>query len=328
MNFTPCGSNGAVEGYCIIKTVEKKTTAKGASYLDMTISDRAGEMNAKLWDYKEPTVKFAVNDFVKVRGTVTVYNDAEQFRVDRIRHVQEADHVKIEDYVESAFLTGEVMLHQIEQVVAAFSDDELRRLVTAVIGEYRETLLYWPAAKNMHHAMRSGLLLHTLSILRLAQGVCEVYSVLNRDLLFSGVILHDIAKIEEIQSSETGVAAEYTVRGELLGHLVMGAVNIDRIGRAEGISEETLTLVEHMLISHHGEPEFGAARQPMFPEAEVLSELDLMDARMFVMIKAIEGIGEGNFTSRMWSLENRKLYHHNRGGENRLQLVKEEETDE
>lgn len=326
MNFTPCGSNGTVEGYCILKTVDKKVTAKGAAYLDMTISDKEGEMNAKLWDYKEPTVKFAVNDFVKVRGTVISYNDTEQFRVDRIRHVQEADHVNIEDYVESAYLTGEVMLRQIEQVVEGFHDEELRRLVTAVIAEYRETLLYWPAALKLHHALRGGLLLHTLSILRLAQAVCRVYPVLNADLLFSGVILHDIAKIEEIKSTQTGVATDYTVRGNLLGHLVMGAINIDRIGRANGIGDDTLTLVEHMLISHHGEPEFGAAQFPMFPEAEILSELDLMDARMFEMTKSIEAIDEGEFTSRQWALDNRKLFRHNRGGENRPNLMDEEDA--
>ncbi len=325
MNFTSCGSNGAVEGFCIIKAVEKKTTAKGAAYLDMTISDKSGEMNAKLWDYRELTMKFKPFDFVKVRGTVVSFNDAEQFRIERIRHVLDSDNVKIEDYVESAELSGEAMLRSIERIVEGFADEELKKLVIAVIDEYRERIVYWPAALRLHHAIRGGLLLHTLSILRLAEGVCRVYPYVNKDLLYSGIILHDIAKTEEIKTAETGIASDYTARGNLLGHLVMGAMNIDRIGRANGISEETLTLIEHMLISHHGQPEFGAAQFPMFVEAELLSELDLLDARMFEMSKAVESVGSGEFTPRQWALDNRKLYNHGRGGEVRINIESEEQ---
>ena len=176
MNFTPLGSTNSHEGYCLIKTVEKKLTAKGVPYLDMTLADNSGEINAKLWDYKEsPSNQFNALDFVKVRGTYVPFNDTVQFRVERIRNVIPEDNVAIEDYVPSACLTGQVMLAEIEKVVASFRDAELKSLVGAVIEKYREKLLYWPAAKNLHHAVRSGLLMHTLSILRLARGVCSIY---------------------------------------------------------------------------------------------------------------------------------------------------------
>lgn len=323
MNFTPCGNNGSVEGYCLIKSVEKKMTAKGVPYLDMIISDNSGEISAKLWDYKETTLKYAPFDFVKVRGTIVLFNDAEQFRVERIRPVTESDGVKIEDYVESAEHSGEAMLAQIGAVVDGFEDEELKTLVNAVVEENREKLLYWPAALKLHHAIRGGLLLHSLSILRLAQGAARVYPYINRDLLFAGAILHDIAKIKEIKVSQTGVASDYTVRGNLLGHLVMGAMDVDRIGSRIGISQETLTLVEHMLISHHGEPEFGAAEYPMFIEAELLAQLDLLDARMYEMTRAIGGVQVGEFTPRQWALDNRKLYNHGRGGEVRINVSEE-----
>ncbi len=313
MNFTPVGGAGAHEGFCLIKSVEKKLTAKGVPYLDLILADNSGEISAKLWDYKEtPSNQYNKSDFVKVRGTYVPFNDTMQFRVERIRQVLPEDNVLIEDYVPSACLTGDVMLAEVEKIVEAFEDDELKKLVSAVIEEYREKILYWPAAKNLHHAVRSGLLMHTLSILRLAESVCKIYKFVNYDLLCSGAILHDIAKIDEIDVSSTGIASEYTIKGNLLGHLVMGAINIDRIGRGLGISDATLTLVEHMLISHHGTPEFGAAKLPMFIEAELLSELDLMDARLYEMHQAVEAVEEGSFTPRQWALENRNLYNHGR----------------
>ncbi len=324
MNFTPIGTSGAHEGYCLIKSVEKKLTAKGVPYLDLVLADNGGEISAKLWDYKEsPSNQFEKFDFVKVRGTYVPFNDTMQFRVERIRAVLPEDNVMIEDYVPSACLTGETMLAEIEKIVASFNDEELKTLVSAVIAEYRERLIYWPAAKNLHHAVRSGLLMHTLSILRLAASVCKIYRFVNYDLLCSGAILHDIAKIEEIEVSSTGIASEYTARGNLLGHLVMGAMAIDRIGRANGISDETLTLVEHMLISHHGTPEFGAAKLPMFIEAELLSELDLMDARLYEMRQAVEAVETGAFTPRQWALENRNLYNHGKAPEGGVELIDE-----
>lgn len=323
MNFTPVGGAGAHEGYCLIKSVDKKQTAKGVPYLDLILADNSGEISAKLWDYKEtPSNKFKAFDFVKARGSYVPFNDTIQFRVERIRHVLPEDEVAIEDYVPSACLTGEVMLAEVEKIVGSFADEELKKLTFAVIEENREKLLYWPAAKNLHHAVRSGLLMHTLSILRLARGVCDIYKFVNYDLLCAGAILHDIAKIEELQASETGIASEYTVRGNLLGHLVMGAINVERIGNSLGISSETLTLVEHMLISHHGTPEFGAAKLPMFIEAELLSQLDLMDARLYEMRAAVEAVDEGAFTPRQWALENRNLYNHGKAPEGGVELTK------
>ncbi len=322
MNFTSVGTSGAYEGYCLIKSVEKKLTAKGIPYLDLVLADNSGEISAKNWDYKEtPSNKFKKFDFVKVRGTYVPFNDTVQFRVERIRAVLPDDDVSIEDYVPSACLTGEVMLAEIEKIVASFENDELKTLVTAVIAEYRDKIIFWPAAKNLHHAVRSGLLMHTLSILRLAESVCTIYKFVNYDLLCSGAILHDIAKTEEMDASSTGIASEYTVKGNLLGHLVMGAMCIDRIGRANGISEETLTLVEHMLISHHGTPEFGAAKLPMFIEAELLSELDLMDARLYEMHHAVSEVETGAFTPRQWALENRNLYNHSLSADGGVELI-------
>ena len=148
--------------------------------------------------------------------------------------------------------------------------------------------------------------------MRLAQGVCHVYPFIDQELLLSGAILHDIAKIEEFTVSSTGIASGYTSQGMLIGHLASGAMAVDRAARRLGTPQETAMLVEHMLLSHHGDPEFGAAVRPMFLEAELLSELDLMDARIYEMAQAVQTTQPNGFSPRQWALDNRKLYNHAR----------------
>lgn len=313
MNLDPFNKTGGVEGYCIIKSLEKKTTSKGLPYLDLILTDKAGEITAKFWDYKEDLQgRFESGQLVKVRGTVSTYNESEQLRVERLRPVIESDGVSITDFVPSAEYAGEEMLAEITKVVAEFKDNDLNKLVTAVIDEYKEKLLYWPAAFKLHHSMRGGLLYHTLSILRLAQGVCKVYPFVDSDLLFAGVVLHDIAKTGEFEVADTGIASGYTTDGNLVGHLVRGSMAVERIGTALGTPKELLMLLEHMIISHHGEPEFGAAMRPMFLEAEILSQLDLMDSRIYGIAQALGEIEDNEFTVRQWALDNRKLYKHGR----------------
>ena len=313
MNFTQINKTGTVEGFCLIKTVERKLTSRGVPFLDMTLTDSDGEVGAKLWDYKEELHgEFVPNDLVKVRGTMTPFNDTQQLRIERIRRVSDEDGVRIEDFVPSAGFSGEAMFDELITVADAFSDEELKLLVKTLLNEYRDRLIYWPAAFRLHHAIRGGLLYHTLSILRMAQSVAKIYPFIDSDLLFAGVILHDIAKTQEFDVAPTGIASGYTVDGNLVGHLVRGAMAVEKCGRELGLSEETLMLVEHMIISHHGEPEFGAAVRPMFLEAEILSELDTLDAKIYEIEQACRGVEPGEFTQRQWALDNRKLYNHNR----------------
>ena len=313
MNFTQINKTGTVEGFCLIKTVERKLTSRGVPFLDMTLTDSDGEVGAKLWDYKEELHgEFVPNDLVKVRGTMTPFNDTQQLRIERIRRVSDEDGVRIEDFVPSAGFSGEAMFDELITVADAFSDEELKLLVKTLLNEYRDRLIYWPAAFRLHHAIRGGLLYHTLSILRMAQSVAKIYPFIDSNLLFAGVILHDIAKTQEFDVAPTGIASGYTVDGNLVGHLVRGAMAVEKCGRELGLSEETLMLVEHMIISHHGEPEFGAAVRPMFLEAEILSELDTLDAKIYEIEQACRGVEPGEFTQRQWALDNRKLYNHNR----------------
>ncbi len=311
LNFTELNKNGGVEGFCLVKSLEVKKTAKGVPFLDLVLTDSSGEIGAKLWDYKEEMHgSIKVNSLIKVRGTVSMFNDALQLRVERVRPAMESDGVRMEDYVPSADYSGEDMYNCIFDTVTRFENTQLKSLTLAILEQNKEKLLYWPAAFKLHHAIRGGLLYHTLSILKLAQAVCEIYPCLEKELLFTGVILHDVAKIQEFDVSETGVVSSYTVEGTLIGHLVKGAMNIEKMGEELGIDKELLMLVEHMVLSHHGEPEFGAAVRPMFLEAEILSQLDLLDARVYEISQAVSEVESGEFTPRQWALENRKIYNH------------------
>ncbi len=322
MNFTPIEGKNLVEGFCLIKSVDKKTSAKGDTYLDMTLSDSTGEINAKLWNYNESLHGvYDANILVKVRGTISPYNGVDQFRIERIRPVNEEDSVKIEDYVKTAEYDGTAMYNELFGIAEKFKDEELSLLVTTILSERRLALLYWPAAFKLHHAIRGGLLMHTLSIVRLCESMCCIYPFVNKELLISGAILHDIAKTVEFQVAESGIATGYSVKGNLIGHLAEGAIIVRETANRCGVSEETSNLIEHMLLSHHGDPEFGAAVRPMFIEAEILSELDMLDARIYEMKEAVEGVEPGEFTGRLWSMDNRKLYNHGKSDLNKPTIL-------
>lgn len=312
MNFNEIGNNGLVEGFAVIKQCDKKTAKNGNFYLDIVLSDKSGEIFAKLWDYNENTHGKYENDmFVKVRGSISQYNGHDQLRIEKIRPVIDSDGVDVSDFVKSADYSGEDMLGFLLKTVGEFKDNDLKRVVTHLLEKNKEKILYFPAAFRLHHAIRCGLLMHTSSIVKLCESICKVYPFVNRELLISGAILHDIAKTVEFDVKDTGIASGYTVEGNLLGHLVMGAMMVADASKELNIDSEKSMLLQHMILSHHGEPEFGAAVRPLFLEAELLSQLDLMDARIYEIMDAVSGVQKGEFTQRLWALEDRKFYKYN-----------------
>ena len=313
MNFTSVDNNGRVEGYCLVKSVEQKTSSKGDTYLDFMLGDADGEINGKLWRYSAAEHgEYKTNDIIKVRGTVSQYNGSDQLRIERIRTVNDGDGVTVDQLVRTTGYSSEQMYDELVSLVDRFKNEDLKKIVGEIYKDNRLCLLYWPAAFRLHHAVRGGLLMHTLSIVRLAQKVCEVYPFVDRDMLIAGAMLHDIAKLEEFSVSETGIADGYSVAGNLVGHIAMGAMTVEKYAEKLGIDRETAVLLQHMILSHHGEPEYGAAVRPMTIEAEMLSELDLLDSRLYEMREAVISAPTGDFSQRVWALDNRKLYNHGR----------------
>lgn len=312
MNFREIDSNGTVEGFALVKSCDKKNAKNGSVFLDMCLCDKSGEINAKIWDFREGAFIPENNSIIKVRGTYASYGGTQQLRIERIRALWDSDNLDIADIIPSADYDGEFMLREIKNKVASFKNDSLKRIVTAILDEYGEKMLTCPAAFKLHHAIRGGLLMHTLSIVKMCECVASLYPSVDRELLISGAILHDVCKTDEFKISSTGLAEKYTAEGSLVGHIVMGAMLIDRTAKENDIDKETAMLLEHMLLSHHGEPEFGAAVRPLFLEAEILSELDTLDATVYEIENCLADVAPHEFSSRQWALDDRKFYNHGR----------------
>lgn len=300
-----------VQGYFYIRQSEMKQTTNNNKYMNFTFSDKSGDVNAKLWDWDEDNVtRFAAGILVKARGQVVDWQGQLQLKIDRIRRTIDTDQVNISDYVPSAPLSGETMLAELYDVLGRFRNSDLRSLTETILKKYESRILICPAAKKNHHAVRCGWLYHVSTMLRSAQGLVQVYDFLDEDLLYAGVMLHDIGKCEEMEMTEIGLVSDYTTGGNLLGHIIQGIQILHETGKALGTNPECLMLLEHMILSHHYEPEYGSPKYPMFPEAEMLHYLDVMDARMYDMSKILDGTEPGKFSERVWSLENRSLYRH------------------
>ena len=296
------------EGFLMVRGAEKKTDKNGRDYVDLNLGDRTGEINAKIWNWDSLQGLPESGKPVLVRGQVQEYNGRLQMKIERWRSLSPEDSFDPAELVPAAPRTPEDMLAEIRETVKSFSSENLRKLTEEMLNMAGERLSWFPAAQRMHHAERSGLLHHTTDMLRLAKAAMEVYPWMNRDLLLAGVILHDLGKLEELKSDESGNVSDYTRDGQLLGHLVRGITLLNRAAERTGVTGETVILLEHMLLSHHGETEYGSPRPPMFPEAEALHWIDMMDARMNTMKTAWEKTPEGAFSERISSLD-RRIYH-------------------
>ncbi|WP_139902053.1 3'-5' exoribonuclease YhaM family protein [Clostridium thermarum] len=299
-----------IEGFYLIRSVDCKTTnSNNKKYMDFTLWDKTGEINAKLWEVAEgEESKYSANTVIKVRGTVLAWQGSLQLKIEKIRTTTPEDKLDVSEFVPTAPYPAEEMYAVIKGYVDSIKNSDIRMIVDIILEEYKDKIMYYPAAKKNHHSIRSGLLYHVSTMLRAGEKLCEIYTSLNKDLLYAGVILHDLAKMEEMDSSELGIVSDYTIEGTLLGHIIQGIKNVEVVGQRLGADKEVIMLLQHMILSHHYEPEYGSPVKPMLPEAEILHYLDIIDARMFDMTRVTKEISGGTFSERLWSLENRRIY--------------------
>lgn len=299
-------------GFYMVKSIALKIGANRKQYIDMTLGDKTGEITAKKWDVSEEeatnlsTIKDG--DIIKVKAGTNIWQGVTQLRVTRIRRSSPGDNLDINDFIKAAPEKSEDMYNYIWAVAENMQDQDFSRLCCKLLSDNRERLMYYPAASKNHHSEYGGLLYHVKRMLMSGIELCKIYTNLNRDLVCTGVIIHDIEKLTEIESNEYGVSPGYSFEGQMLGHIVQGTRVIDNYCQELGISREKAIMLEHMILSHHYEPEFGSPKKPMFPEAELLHYLDVLDARMFDMEEALKAVEPGNFSERIRSLENRKVY--------------------
>jgi 3'-5' exoribonuclease len=301
------------DGYFLVLAKQLCMTKTNKPYLNLILGDNTGQLEARVWDPSDPRIakEFSKGDIVKARGSASRYNERLQMKVDQLRPAL-AGEVDKGDMLPSTKQDVATLWQQLRGFVDSLSNPDLKRLLTTLLDQptlaeaYREA----PAAKQLHHAWLGGLLEHVVSLCTLADRVAPHYPLVDRDLLLTGVILHDIGKVREL-SWEIGF--EYTIEGMLLGHIQIGAALAERtIDSLPDFPPKLKTLVLHLILSHHGKLEFGSPKLPMIPEALMLNFIDDLDAKMQAVSSefdksAREGKGPGELTNKVWSLDNRQL---------------------
>lgn len=300
-----------VEGFYILKDGQIKTSNSGKPFLAATISDRTGTLDVKAWDYSGPVgMPEDAGKVVKIRGDITEYRGTTQLTVSNIRMALPEDSYDPALLVPVAPIDQEDTLRQVQQLVDSLEDKDYRQVAQAMLTRHLDAFKRIPAAKSVHHSFLSGLMMHTANMMHLADFVSGLYpQIIDRSLLLTGTLLHDFAKEREFTFSQLGIVTDYSRKGQLLGHLVMGAQEIGTLCAELGTPEEKSLMLQHMILSHHGEPEFGAAVKPMFAEAELLSQIDMLDSRMEIYAETLPNIPAGTFSSRIFALDKR-IYHH------------------
>ena len=307
INECKIGEN--IQGFFLIKEALCKISSNNKKYLDLYLCDNTGEINAKIWDCTdEQELAFKQGEVIKTKGTVIQWQGKSQLNIEKIRAAKDDDDLTMSDFIQSAPYAAEEMLEELFVFIEKIKNKDMKQIVTRIIEETKEKLLIQPAAMKNHHSIRSGLLYHIVTMLKVGENLSAIYPLVNKDLLFAGIILHDISKIDEMECNEIGLISDYTFEGQLLGHIIQGIKRIERVAREIKADNEISVLLQHMVLSHHYEPEFGSPKRPMIPEAELLHYIDIIDARMFDMEKVLNATDTEGFSEKVWVLNNRKLY--------------------
>lgn len=298
-----------IQGYFIVKSVNVKTSSNNKLYLDLMLGDQTGEINGKVWDANEDMVEqFKSGAVVKGKGTVTSWQNNLQLKIVRIRIAGDDDDINYDTLVQSAPLKPSDMYDYIMGLVDEMKNNDVKKLVKFLVEEKKDKFLTHPAAKRNHHAIRSGLIYHIYRMLQSGQALSSVYTNINTDLLYAGIILHDLEKINEMAADKLGIVSEYTKEGQLLGHIIMGIKRIDEASKQLDVDEEVSQMLQHMVLTHHYEPDYGSPKKPMMPEGELLHYIDMIDARMYDMDKALSTVEAGEFSDPVFVLDRRRIY--------------------
>jgi 3'-5' exoribonuclease len=269
-----------VDSVFLVKEKISSLARNGKPYLTLHLMDKSGEIEGRVWETVEYLgALFEKDNFVRLKGKATVYLGKMQLIVSDLARISDSE-VALEDYLPEGDRDGAEMIAELVSFVESCSDDNLRRLLRSFFDDlaFLEQYRTAPAAKGMHHVYLGGLLEHSLSVARLVDQIMPLYPVLNRDLLITGALLHDVGKVREMTYLRS---FDYTDEGKLLGHITIGVGMIhDKIALLDGFPAELAMLLKHMILSHHGQYEFGSPKRPKTIEATVLNYLDDLDSKI------------------------------------------------
>ena len=303
-------SGGPANLFLMIESVAVKQKKSGDKYMSFVLKDKSGKISANYWSPSRAELgAFAANDIVFVESETESYQEKIQLNIRKIRKVQESDGVGLSDFIKSSPKSGEEMYREVIAYIEKYVDnDDLKKLTLTVYEDYKDKLLTWPAAISFHHAEIGGLLRHTIGVMRGCFYMYQAYRFLNKDLLLCCAALHDIGKLYEYVQNDNGLLKEMTVDGALVSHIIRGAMIIEDYGKRLGTDPEVMVLLTHMILSHHGKPEFGSSVTPRIPEAFILHEMDDIDAKVYEMEDALAKVKEGTLTERQRAFDDARLY--------------------
>lgn len=278
-------------------------TNPNSKYIHLVLTDGALDIDAYKWDYDENSEKDIIKagKTIRVRGEIRLYQNKHQITIKRV----EKSLKDPKDFDRHAPISKEELVDKYKMFVDSIIDKSLKSIVTEVFNKYGDKFIEYPAAVKNHHEFINGLLFHTVTMCQVADGICKIYTNVNRDLLISGCLLHDIGKVVELSGTE---GTKYTDEGNLIGHLVIGMTIVKEAAQKLGIDGNAPLLLEHMLLSHHGKLEYGSPVLPLTREALLLSMIDDMDAKMVMLEKAFETTKDNEYSERIFGLDNRSFF--------------------
>ncbi|MDT3960621.1 3'-5' exoribonuclease YhaM [Staphylococcus kloosii] len=305
-NVEKLNPGDSVNHFFLIHKATQGVTAQGKDYMTLYLQDKSGDIEAKLWTVTKEDMKLLQPEkIVHVTGDVINYRGRKQMKINKFKLATEEDNVKTQDFVDGAPLTPDEIQEEISHYMLDIENASLQRITRHLIRKYQESFFTFPAASSHHHNFASGLSYHVLTMLKVAKSICDIYPTLNRSLLYSAIILHDLGKVKELSGP---VATTYTVEGNLLGHISIASEEVAEAARELKIEGEEVMLLRHMILAHHGKMEFGSPKLPHLKEAEILFFIDNIDAKMNMFDKAYKKTEKGQFTERIFGLEGRQFY--------------------
>ena len=292
-------------GQLLVLSSTKGTTDKGLSYLNVTFQDKSGTIEGKKWDAVDEDLRtLAPGSVVLVDGIVNLYKNQPQLKVVGVSKVDKSD-IVMSNFARVSPIPLEELKARLDKYLNSFKDKDIEKVTKAVITHFYDRYITYPGAVKVHHEFGSGILHHSLFMADVADAISRIYTQVDRDILVAGALLHDIGKTIEY---ENPVAPVQTAEGKLCGHVAIGYAEFKRIVDDLHIESEVPLLLEHMILSHHGSLEFGSPVMPATREALLLSEIDMLDSRQMILDKALDQVKEGEFTPRLWMMDDTSFY--------------------
>lgn len=299
--------NEKFEEFLLVKEAKKGVARNGNPFLNVTLADATGEVTAMVWDATEGHEAIFTNgEVVKVQGVIGEYQGNRQINLQRYRKATENDPIEVSALLKSAPIEGTKSVSEIKSEINQMINPNIQAITLKVLEKFESDFKMYPAAKQVHHDYVYGLAYHTYTMMNIGKSLCVIYPELNKDLLLAGIILHDIGKVVEYDGY---VGTDYTLKGKLIGHIPIIFEEIGKIAEEIGLGDtEERVLLQHMVLSHHGKGEWGSPVTPQVLEAQILHQIDMIDAGVDAYKKGVAETEEGEFTDKVFGLGNRSFY--------------------